>query len=368
MNNGFNINFAKHAKKYICIALALIVVSFGAMLFRGLDFGIDFRGGTIITIELNQKFDADEIRDITNKYDSRAEITTAGDEGTQVVISTSKSLNNEQRNILFGEFEKKYNLDNKDLLSIDNVDGVIGNELKSMAVKACIIAVICMLVYITLRFEFLQGVCSVFCLMHDIIIVIGVFAAFQIQINSSFIAALLTILGYSINSTIVTFDRLRENTAKVKPGDYATLTNMSINQTIKRSINTSLTTILAITPLLLLGTTSIKEFVFPMIVGFIAGTFSSVCVAAPLWYLIRERQKLKDPKSIHRPVKKQPKPINQDLMDADFQNSEYAYNQNYEQITYEEKSEDELLKEKEEKKARRKARKERKKGRKKGQR
>lgn len=369
MNYNYKINFAKHAKKFLTIAVVLMLISICSMVFKGLDFGIDFKGGTIVTIELNKTFTTNEIKEITDKYDPKAEITSSGDKSTQVVISTSKDLSDSDRKALFNDFKTEYKLDNKDLLSIDNVSGTIGDELKSMAIKACIIAIICMLVYITFRFEFLQGLCAVFALIFDLCMVVGVFAIFDIQVNSTFIAATLTILGYSINDTIITFDRVRENGKKVARGDFYNLINVSINQTMRRSINTTLTTLLAVTPLLIFGTSSIREFVFPMMIGFISGVFSSICVAVPMWYLIKEKQKKKNPKSVNMPNKKQSKPINQDLLDPEFKgNSEYSYNADYEKDFEIEKSEEELLKEKEERKAKRKARKERKKKRKKGQR
>lgn len=360
MNNNFKIDFAKHAKKYLIIALVLIVVSLGSVLFRGLDFGIDFKGGTIITMELNQKFNVDDVKAISNKYDSKAEVTTSGDNGTQAVISTSKDLSDSERKSLFNDFKSKYDLKEKDLLSIDNVSGTVGDELRSMAVKACIIAVICMLIYITFRFEFMQGLCAIFSLIFDMCMVLGVFSIFQIQVNSSFIAAMLTILGYSINDTIITFDRVRENNPKVKRGDYYSLVNVSINQTMTRSINTTLTTLLAVTPLLIFGTTSIKEFVFPMMIGFVSGVFSSICVAVPVWYMIKEKQKLKNPDRVRMPERKKPKAIDEDLM--------VNVVDDVKEVEAIVKSEEEILREQEEKKARRKARKEKKKKRKKGQR
>jgi len=351
MNNNVKIDFAKHTKKFIIISIVLIILSLGSVIFRGLDFGIDFKGGTIITIELNKKFETDEVKSITNKYDPKAEVTVSGNNETQVVISTSKDLSDAERKDLFNEFKVKYDLKDKDLLSIDKVSGIIGDELKSMAVKACIIAVIFMLIYITFRFEFYQGLCAIFALLFDMCMVLGVFSVFQIQVNSSFIAAMLTILGYSINDTIITFDRVRENAPKLKRGDYYNLVNVSINQTMTRSINTTLTTILAVTPLLIFGTSSIQEFVFPMMIGFLSGVFSSICVAIPMWYMIREKQKLKHPENVHMPENKS---ANKDT--------------NVLEAEIIEKSEEDLIREKEEKKAKRKARKQKKQSRKKGQR
>ncbi len=347
-----NIDFAGNAKRILTIALVLVCVSLCSLLIRGLDFGIDFKGGTIVTIELHKTFETKDIRKITDKYDKKADITSSGDDKTQVVISTSQNLSDKQRVKLFSEFKSAYNLKQADLLSIDKVSGSIGGELRSMAIKASIIAVVCMLIYITFRFEFFQGVCAVVALIFDLMMVIGVFSIFQIQVNSSFIAAVLTILGYSINDTIVTFDRVRENTPKVVKGDYYTLVNVSINQTMRRSINTTVTTLLAVTPLLIFGTSSIREFVFPMMVGFVSGVFSSVALAVPLWYLIKIKQDKDAPLNAHLPDH-----IQEGIREQQNSTEEVP-----------EKTEEELAIEREERKARRKARKARKKARKKGQR
>lgn len=346
------IDFAGNARRILTVAIVLMCISLCSLLIRGLDFGIDFRGGTIVTIELHKTFETKDIRKITDKYDKKAEITSSGDEKTQVVISTAKNFSDKQRKDLFSDFKSAYKLKNEDLLSIDKVSGSIGGELRAMAIKASIIAVVCMLIYITIRFEFLQGVCAVLALIFDLLMVIGVFSIFQIQVNSSFIAAVLTILGYSINDTIVTFDRVRENSSKVQKGDYYNLVNVSINQTMRRSINTTITTLLAVSPLLILGTTSIREFVFPMMVGFVSGVFSSVALAVPVWYLLRARQDRNAPLNAHLP---------------DHIQEEIREKQNLSEEVVE-KTPEEIEREREERKARRKARKARKKGKKKGQR
>lgn len=313
MKTRFHFNFAKNAKTFLCIAAAVIIICLGSIVFRGLDFGIDFRGGTIVTIDLHEQFKKDDAKKIVDKYLKSYEITTSGDKQDGIVISTKENLSEDERDKLFKDFKKKYDLKDKDLVSIDSVSGTVGGELSSMAIKACIIAIILMLIYITFRFEFLQGLCAIVALAHDIIIVVGVFSIFQIEVNSSFIAALLTILGYSINDTIVTFDRIRENTPLVDKGDYKGLLNNSVNQTLKRSIFTSITTLLAIIPLIIIGTGSIQEFAFPMIVGFIAGTFSSIFIASPLWYLIKEKE-YKAQVISNRPISQQPNLLKEEEM------------------------------------------------------
>lgn len=313
MKSKFHFNFAKNAKAFLCFALAVIVICVGSIAFRGLDFGIDFRGGTVITMDLHTKFKNNDAKKIVDEYLKSYEITTSGDNEDGIVISTKEELSEDDRDSLFKDFKKKYDLKDKDLVSVDFVSGTVGGELSSMAIKACIIAIICMLIYISFRFEFLQGLCAIVALFHDIIIVIGVFSIFQIEVNSSFIAALLTILGYSINDTIVTFDRVRENSALMDKGDYKGLLNDSINQTLKRTICTSITTLLAIFPLFIIGTGSIQEFVFPMIIGFLAGTFSSIFIASPLWYLIKEKE-YKAQVVSNRPLSQQPNLLKEEEM------------------------------------------------------
>ena len=179
------------------------------------------------------------------------------------------------------------------MLSIDTVSPSIGAEVTRNAIIASIVAVMLMLVYITFRFEFLFGLTAVMALIHDLIIVLGVYSLFQIQVNSPFIAAILTILGYSINDTIVIFDRIRENRNKFGKFDYENLIDTSLSQTFQRSINTSITTLLAITAIYFLGVQAIKDFALPLIVGIMIGTYSSVFVASTLWYKIKMYQKSK---------------------------------------------------------------------------
>ncbi|MFZ7119862.1 MAG: protein translocase subunit SecF [Eubacteriaceae bacterium] len=291
-----NLNVTGKKNIFFIISLILIFISVGALLYKGLNFGIDFIGGTIIQIELNEKFETSDISEIIDTYDKSADITYSGDEKTQVIINTKVDLSEDQRKEVFQIFKDKYDLEDEDLLSIEKVSPSIGSELKRQSLIAAVIAVVCMLIYITFRFEFTFGIASIIALVHDLLIVLGVYAIFQIQVNTPFIAAILTILGYSINDTIVVFDRIRENRKKDKKLDFAELVNRSISQTITRSINTSLTTLLALSALYVLGVQSIKDFAFPMIIGFVSGAYSSIFVASSFWFWVNEK-KLKSTKS-----------------------------------------------------------------------
>ncbi|HEY5557688.1 protein translocase subunit SecF [Acetobacterium sp.] len=292
------IQVAEKNKLWFTLSLILVTISLGSLFIQGLNFGIDFIGGTIVTMELHAPFEEADARGIVDKFDTGADITYAGDAKTQVIITTKKSLNTEERQALFSGFQEKYNLQAADLLSIDTVNPSIGKEMASNAIIAIVVAVLLMLVYITFRFEFLFGITAVIALVHDLIVVLGVYSIFQIQVNSPFIAAMLTVLGYSIMDTVVVFDRIRENRPKFGKHAYLDLVDTSVTQTIVRSINTSLTTLIAITSLYIFGVPAIKDFALPLMVGIAIGTYSSIFNASALWYTIKEYQFKRHEKAI----------------------------------------------------------------------
>lgn len=285
-----NIQVAEKSKIWFAVSLILIAISVGSLFINGLNFGIDFIGGTIVTIELNTPFETSDAKALIEEYDSSADVTYAGEAKTQVIISTKKDLSTEDRQALFSKFQEKYNLEDTDLLSIDTVSPSIGAEMANSAMIAAVVAVLLMLVYITFRFEFMFGLAAIIALVHDLIIVLGVYSIFQIQVNSPLIAALLTILGYSINDTIVVFDRIRENRPKFGKYDFASLVDTSVSQTLRRSINTSFTTLLAISALYIFGVPAVQDFALPLIVGIVCGTYSSIFVASTLWCKFKEFQ------------------------------------------------------------------------------
>ncbi|MDD2574519.1 MAG: protein translocase subunit SecF [Firmicutes bacterium] len=271
-------------KLWFGISGLIILVGLVFTLITGLNLGIDFTGGTIIQIDLGKTFTAQEIREITDGFDKEAAITYAGEERTQVQIKTKLDLSETERAEIFDQFKDKYGLDAGSLVSMQKVGPTIGDQLKKQAFISLAAAAVGMLLYITYRFEFKFGVAATAALLHDMLIMLAVYAVMQIPINTSFIAAVLTIVGYSINATIVVFDRIRENRGFMKKGtSLAELVNLSINQTIARSMNTSLTTLLTIGMIYILGVSAIKEFALPLIVGILSGTYSSVLIAGPLW-------------------------------------------------------------------------------------
>lgn len=178
------------------------------------------------------------------------------------------------------------------VISEDRVSATVGKELWGNASMALIIAAILMLIYISFRFELLSGLSAVIALLHDLFVMMAVYAIFQLPVNTSFIAAMLTILGYSINATIVIFDRIRENAKFLRKETFAEITNKSIWQSMGRAINTSVTTLLTIVMVYILGVTSVREFALPIIIGIVCGTYSSIFIAGPVWALFKGTEKV----------------------------------------------------------------------------
>ncbi len=280
------------SKLWFGLSGIIILVGLGFIFMTGLNLGIDFTGGTIIQIDIGKSFTTQEIREITDEFDKEAAITYAGEDRTQVQIKTKLDLSETERAEIFNKFRDKYSLDMEDLVSMQKVGPVIGEQLKRQAMFALAVAAVGMLLYITYRFEFKFGVVATAALLHDVLIVLAFYAVMQITINTSFIAAMLTIVGYSINATIVIFDRIRENRGFMKKGgSMAELVNNSISQTMARSINTSFTTLLTISMIYILGVSAIKEFALPLMVGILSGTYSSILIAGPLWAVWKSKEK-----------------------------------------------------------------------------
>ncbi len=286
---GFNLPVFEKAKTYISVSLVVLLIFAGATLFTGFNLGIDFAGGSIIQVDMHESFDVNEVKTLMAEFDDQCDVTTAGDGGTYAVISSSKDFTDEEKNAIMAEFGESFGLEYEDLLSFNKVAPSIGKDLQKQALKAAGYAVIGILIYITVRFEFFFGLAAIAALVHDLLIVVGIYSILKLPVNSSFIAALLTILGYSINNTIVVFDRVRENRSRFG-SDIKGLINASVNQTFTRSLYTTITTLLAVGALYIFGVSSVREFSLPMIIGFLAGLYSSVFLAANVWNMIRKKE------------------------------------------------------------------------------
>ena len=296
--------FMEKRKIYYIVTLVLIIASIATGLIRGYNFGIDFTGGTLMQIEMGKEVKISEINDILSDQKIDGNVTHAGDGNTQIIIKTTDSMESDTRTALMSALEEKYGVTDDAVLSIENIGPSVGETLKSSAFKATAIAIVLMLIYIAVRFMWKYGIAAIIALANTVLLVIGFYGVFHISINSPFIAAILTILGYGINDTIVIFDRIRENTdnsARRSANGLAPLVDLSIKQTLGRSVMTSLTTVIVMVPLLIFCGDTIRSFILPILVGVICSTCSSIFIATSVWYDI---MKSTDRSSYHGKAKK----------------------------------------------------------------
>lgn len=279
-------------KIWYAISSVLIIASLFFMVTRGFNMGIDFTGGTIIDLRFEKAVNINDVRAVLNEYDlSNSTIQLSGEnssstESENVMIRTVDLEEQERKEVMAALTDK---LGTYQVLREEKVGATMGTELIMNAVYATIISWLLIIAYVSYRFEFKFGISAVLGLAHNVIIVLGAFALTQRQIDSSFVAALLTIIGYSINDTIVIFDRIRENLKLHfrKNGDIVELVNTSIYQTMTRSIYTVSTVLFATFALYFLGGDTTKDFAFALLIGFFCGAYTSIFIASPLWVTFR---------------------------------------------------------------------------------
>ena len=259
----------------------LIVIAIASLCVQGLNMGIDFTGGSMLAIRAGDSATIEQVREVMGEFGLEAATIQRSDENDYII--RTKELSEEESKDLLQAMEERF--DEFTLLQNERVGPVIGKELVRSAFLALGVAAILMIGYIAWRFELKQGIAAVISLAHDVLIVVGVFSLLQFEVNAQFIAAVLIIIGYSINDRIVIFDRIRENMLYRKKGeDLAEVINNSLWQTMARSINTGLTVIFILLALFLLGGSTIKNMTFALLVGVVIGIYSSVSNASPLWY------------------------------------------------------------------------------------
>lgn len=291
----FNYNYTKHKFIFFGISIALILAGLISMLFvNHLKPDIEFQGGTVINAKIGKIFNNSDIEKMVKKVTGVTPVVqAAGISKDEALIKIAKEISYEETKVikskLVSALQEKYNV-KKVPMTLENTSASIGKEAKQSAVIAVIVACLLMLIYITFRFEFKTGTAAVIALVHDVLIMLGVYSIFDLPINSAFIAAALTIIGYSINDTIVVFDRIRENISKRPKEDLEKITNDSINETLLRSINTVVTVLIALVILYFIGVKSIKDFAFPLIIGVTSGAYSSIFIASPLWLVWRQSE------------------------------------------------------------------------------
>ena len=278
-----NINFVSKFKNANIISIIFFILSLFLITFKGLNYGIDFKGGTLIELRTESSINASSIRDSLNSMDlGDVNVKKFGKEGDYLIKVEQKNTNNSK---LIPEIKKKLS-DNLnadiDFRRVENVGPKVSTELLESSVIAISLALAAMLFYIWVRFEWQFSVGSIIALFHDVIITLGIFSILSLEINLSIIAAVLTIVGYSMNDTVVIYDRIRENLYKYNRISISDIANLSINETLARTIITSVTTLLALLSIYILGGEILRGFSFAMILGVLIGTYSSIFVASPI--------------------------------------------------------------------------------------
>lgn len=285
-----NFNFIGFSKLAIGISLAFVLVSIVFMfVHKGLNFSVDFAGGTLIQVKFEKpvRDDLGKIRSIVNGIGlGSPEVKTIGqivNNELQITVAKQESEITSVTNAIRDALSKNYSENSFEIRRVESVGPKIGGELKRDAIIATILSLIAILIYVGFRFNLPFGVASVIPLFHDVLITLGVFIIFDLEISLTFIAAIMTIVGYSLNDTIVIFDRIRENMrGGLKGRKFPELVNSSINQTLSRTINTSVTTLFVVSALYFIGSEAIKDFALAMLVGVIAGTYSTIYIASPI--------------------------------------------------------------------------------------
>ena len=295
-----NVDFVGKKAIFFTCSILVICVGIVGMAVHGikgdksLNYSLEFLGGTSTTVEFNEAYtlaQADDeivpkIADVIGSNDIQTQVV----DNTNQIIFKTKSLDLEQREALNTMLEKDYSVDASAITS-SNIGSTVSGEMRSQSMLAVVVAAFFMLLYIWFRFKDLRFAGSaIIALIHDVLVVLALYAVARISVGSAFIACMLTVIGYSVNDTIVIFDRIRENKKTLRdesPESLRALANDSITQTLSRSISTSLTTVVMVLMLLILGVTSIREFALPLLVGIVCGTYSSICIATELWYVMK---------------------------------------------------------------------------------
>jgi len=294
------IAFNKHYNKFNILSISLVVISLFLLIFKGLNFGIDFKGGSLIELRSNEtKINVSSLRDNLNQMNlGDISVKKFGNE-TDFLI---KFENNNNKNVIE---DIKKNLDksfgnNFDFRRVENVGPKVSAELLKSGIIAISVALLLMLIYIWIRFEWQFSLGAILALFHDVIVTLGLFSLLRLEINLSIIAAVLTIVGYSMNDTVVIFDRVRENLRKYSDIKIFELTNISINETLSRTLITSITTLLALLSIFFFGGEILKGFSLAMIFGVVFGTYSSIYIANTVLVRLNVSQKtiLKDEEKI----------------------------------------------------------------------
>ena len=281
-----NFNFLSKKKFAIIVSSILIIFSILSFSVKGLNFGIDFSSGYIVQLKFEKDLNISNVRNAFEKNGVSDSIIQYFGSNNEIIIkfkedsSFSKDTVN---NFLTKSLSEDYNFD---ILKLEFVGSQIGAELREKGEWAMLVALLCILLYIGLRFEFLFGIGAIIALIHDVIITLGIFSILQLEFNLSVLSAVLAVIGYSLNDTIVVYDRIRENSRTIRNDSFIDVLNTSVNQTLSRTVITSLTTLFVLLSLYILGGAAVENFALAMIIGILIGTYSSIYIASTsLYYL-----------------------------------------------------------------------------------
>ena len=289
-----NYNFIGKRKPAIILSAFLILVSISSFLIQGLNWGIDFSSGYVVQLKFDNKISITEIRNTFEANDINDAVIQSFGSNKEVLIKLKEDSNFNKEsinNFLIKSFSNKNPFK---IIKLEFVGSQIGEELRDKGEWAMLVALLSILVYIGFRFEFIYGIGAIIALIHDVIITLGFFSIFQIEFNLSVLSAALAVIGYSLNDTIVVYDRIRENTRVVKTDRYDNLLNNSVNQTLSRTVITSLTTMFVLVSLYLLGGAAVELFALAMMIGILVGTYSSIFIASTSLLLLGANAEIRE--------------------------------------------------------------------------
>lgn len=283
-------SFIASRKLIYILSLLIIIPGLLSLCWPGrdaLNSGIDFNGGSVMDVKFNKVVPSQAVRDVLEQFnlDKNAQIQKSG---TNQMLIKTRDLSPNESSSLTKALQQKFG--QVQILRNDKVGPAFSRELTTKAIYSVLIACALTLIYITVRFEFKFGLGAMIALLHDVLVILGVFSILRLEVDSSFVAAVLTVLGYSVMDTIVVFDRIRENMSISRKDSFKTIVDRSIIQTLNRSINTALTVVICLIALLIFGGESIKTFIIALLIGVISGCYSSVFVASPVWYDLKVRE------------------------------------------------------------------------------
>lgn len=290
------IDFIGKRKYAFILSLVFLAAGIVSFIVNGFVMDIDFMGGTIIEMDIGRDFDSNELESVVQSaINKKAVVQKMGTTKQQATIKT-EPLTQEERELALQAVQSHYNLGEESRLRTSDVQAIMGEELRRKGITAAVVASLLILGYTAFQFRrvsgFVAGTAAIIALLHDIFIMLFAYSLLRIPLNSSFIAATLTVLGYSINNTIVIYDRIRENQGLHKKKDFAEIVNISINQSLRRTIYTTITTVIAVLCVYVAGVQygveSIKEFSFPILIGLASGTYTSIFIASQLWVAWKE--------------------------------------------------------------------------------